>query len=185
MTTSFLLPTAVTYNGTGVNGWANPDNILLVDNEYAVSTGATCVLQVGNFTLSITQDSNITNFTIRIKWYRGSFNTTLQLYAIDNTTGVELSYPAAPFQSFSGTNTLFTLPSTLFGTTWTVDQANNIQIKLIADGELHGREIRWRTRRLRCRQGREWAVRRRFAWKPPNAKDRYDRQRAYRHGGSP
>lgn len=137
MTTSFLLPTAVTYNGTGVNGWANPDNILLVDNEYAVSTGATCILQVGNFNLSIPQDSNITNFTIRIKGYRGSFNTTLQLYAIDNTTGVELSYPAAPFQSFSGTNTLFTLPSTLFGTTWTVDQANNIQIKLIADGELH------------------------------------------------
>lgn len=137
MTTSYQLPTAVTYNGTGVNGWLNPNNILLVDNEYAVSGGSTNILQVGNFNLSIPQDSDITNFTIRVKGYRGSFNTTLQIYAVDNTTGVELSYPAAPFQGFSGTNTLYTLPSTLFGTTWTVDQANNIQLKLVANGELY------------------------------------------------
>ncbi len=137
MTTSFQLPTAVTFNGTGVNGWTNSSNILLVDGQFTTSTGSTCVLQVGNFNLSIPQDSDITNFTVKIKGYRGNFNTTLQLYAVDNTTGVELSYPMAPFQGFSGTNTLYTLPSSLFGTTWTVDQANNIQLKLIADGELH------------------------------------------------
>ena len=135
--TTFKLPTAVTYNGTGVNGWTDANKILLVDNEFAVSTGATAILQVGNFNLNIPQGSNITNFTVKVKGYRGSFNTTLQIYAVDNTTGTELAYPMAPFQSFTGTNTLFTLPSTLFGTTWTVDQANNIQLKLIADGELH------------------------------------------------
>lgn len=137
MITQFKLPTAVTYNGLGVNGWIDPDNILLVDNEYAVATSNTNVIQVGNFNLSIPQLSDITNFNIRVKGYRGSFNTTLQIYAVDNTTGVELSYPLTPFQGFSGTNTLYTLPSSLFGTTWTVDQANNIQLKLIADGELH------------------------------------------------
>lgn len=136
-TTSYILPTAVTYNGPGVSGWLDPSNILLVDNKFTTSSGATSVLMVGNFNLNLAQGNDITNFTVRIKGYRGSFNTTLNIYAVDNTTGVELSYPMAPFQSFSGTNTLFTLPSTLFGTTWTVDQANNIQLKLISDGELH------------------------------------------------
>ncbi len=137
MTTPFQLPTAVISNGVGVNSWLTPNNILLVDGQYAVSAGTTNILQVGNFNLSIPQLSDITNFTVRVKGYRGSFNTTLQIYAVDNTSGVELSYPLAPFQSFTGTNTLFTLPSSLFGTTWTVDQANNINLKLIADGELY------------------------------------------------
>lgn len=137
MTTPFQLPTAVISNGVGVNSWLTPNNILLVDDKFAVSAGTTNILQVGNFNLSIPQLSDITNFTVRVKGYRGSFNTTLQIYAVDNTTGVELSYPLAPFQSFTGTNTLFTLPSSLFGTTWTVDQANNINLKLIADGELY------------------------------------------------
>ena len=136
-TTPFQLATAVTYNGTGVNGWTDPNNILLVNGQFAVASGVTNVLQVGIFNLNIPQDSTLTNFTIKVKGYRGSFNTTLQLYLVDNSTGVDISYPIAPFQGFSGTNTLYTLPSTLGTTTWTSDQANNIQIKLIADGELH------------------------------------------------
>lgn len=136
-TTSYKLPTSVISNGSGVNGWVNPDNILLVDDAYAVASSPTNVLVVGNFNLNIPQDSSITNFTVQVKGYRGSFNTTLQIYAIDDTSGVEIAYPLAPFQGFSGSNTLYTLPSSLFSTTWTEDQANNIKLKLIADGELH------------------------------------------------
>lgn len=135
--TPFQLPTAVISNGSGVNGWLDPTNILLVDDQFAVASGITNVLTVGIFNLSIPQDSTITNFTMKVRGYRGSFNTTLQIYAVDNSTGVDISYPLAPFQGFSGTNTTYTLASSLFGTTWTPDQANNIQIKLIADGELH------------------------------------------------
>lgn len=137
MTTSFKLPTSVIANGAGVNGWTQPNNILLFDDKYAVSAGSTNVLEVGNFNLNIPQGSDITNFTVQVKGYRGSFNTTLQIYAVDTTSGTELSYPMAPFQGFSGTNTLYNLPSTLFGTTWTVDQSNNIKLRFIADGELH------------------------------------------------
>lgn len=137
MNTPFQLPTSIIANGQGVNGWTNPSNILLVDGDFAVSSGSTNILEVGNFNLNIPQGSDITNFTVQVKGYRGSFNTTLQVYAVDDTSGVPLSYPMAPFQGFSGTNTLYTLPSTLFGTTWTVDQANNIKLRFIADGELH------------------------------------------------
>lgn len=137
MTTSFKLPTSVISNGQGASAWADPNNVLLVDDRYAVSSGIANVLEVGNFNLNIPQGSNVTNFTVQVKGYRGSFNTTLQIYAVDDTSGTALSYPLAPFQGFSGSNTLYTLPSSLFGTTWTVDQANNIKLRLISDAELH------------------------------------------------
>lgn len=135
--TSFKLPTSVIQNGTGVNAWIDPNNILLVDGDFASTSDTTAELVVGTFNLNIPVDATIDNFTIKIKGYRGSYNTTLQLYAVDTTTGVTQSFPAAPFQGFSGTNTWYTLPSTLFSTTWNYNQANNIQLKLMVDGELH------------------------------------------------
>lgn len=138
ISTGFKLPTAVIANASGVAGWTDPSNILLIDAQYAVSGGPTNILTVGNFNHNIPQGSTILNITLRVKGYRGSFNTTLNLYAIDDTTGIEYSYPYnPPFQGFSGTNTLWTLTPTLFATTWDVDQVNNIKLKLIADGELH------------------------------------------------
>lgn len=136
MQTPYTLPTSIIANAPGVNGWLNPTNVFVVNNNYAVSTGSSNVMTVGNFNLNIPQGSEITNFTVQIKGYCGSFATTLQIYAVDDTTGVTLSYPLAPFSGFSGINTLYTLPSSLFGTTWTVNQANNIKFTLIADGEL-------------------------------------------------
>lgn len=136
-TTTYKLPTIVVANGTGVNSWSGPSNILLVDNEFASTSDTTAELTVGTFNLSIPDDSTITNFTVKVKGYRGSFNTTLQIYAVDSTSGQTFSYPATPFQGFSGTNTEYTLASTLFGTTWDSNQANNIQLKLMVDGELH------------------------------------------------
>lgn len=135
--TTLNLPTVVTENGTGVNGWTNPTNILLVDGDFASTSDTTAELTVGTFNLNIPADSTITNYTIKVRGYRGSFNTTLQIYAVDISTGVTLSYPAAPFQGFTGTNTTYSLPATLFGTTWNSDQANAIQLKLMVDGELH------------------------------------------------
>ncbi len=132
-TTLYKLPTIVVANGTGVNAWQNSSNILLVDNEFASTSDTTAELTVGTFNLAIPDDSTITNFTVKVKGYRGSFNTTLSIYAIDSSSGVSYSYPMATFQGFSGTNTEYTLPSTLFGTTWDSTQANNIQLKLMVD----------------------------------------------------
>lgn len=138
ISTGFKLPTSIVANASGVAAWTDPSNILLVDDQFAVSGGPTNILTVGNFNHNIPQGSTILNITLRVKGYRGSFNTTLNLYAVDDTTGVEYSYPYnPPFQGFSGTNTLWTLNPTLFATTWDVNQANNIKLKLIADGELH------------------------------------------------
>lgn len=142
----FTLPTTVIQNGQGVTGWQNPNNILFVDGDFAVSSGSTNILTVGQFNYvtfgnpnpGIPIGSQITDITVRVTGYRGTFNTTLQIYAVDDTSGITFSYPYAPaFQGFSGTNTAYTLTSSLFGTTWTVDQINNLKLKLIADGELH------------------------------------------------
>lgn len=136
--TSYKLPTSVIQNGTGVNAWADPNNILLVDGDFAVASGPASEILVGGFNISLGQLDTITNITLKVKGYRGSFNTTLAIYAVDDTSGVEISYPYAPsFQGFDGTNTLYTLTSSLFGTTWTPDQINNIKLKLVADGTLY------------------------------------------------
>jgi hypothetical protein len=136
--TGYKLATAVTSTNTGSTMWTDPENLLLVDDQFAVSSGPTQTVTLGNFNHNIPVGSDILNITLRVKGYRGSFNTTLNLYAVDDTSGVELSYPyAPPFQGFDGTNTVWTLNPTLFATTWTVDGANNIKLTLIADGELH------------------------------------------------
>lgn len=136
--TSYKLPTSVIQNGTGVNAWADPNNILLADGDFAVASGPASEILVGGFNISLGQLDTITNITLKVKGYRGSFNTTLAIYAVDDTSGVEISYPYTPsFQGFDGTNTLYTLASSLFGTTWTPDQINNIKLKLVADGTLY------------------------------------------------
>ncbi len=137
MNTGFLSPTTIIQNAQGVNSWSNPNNILIPNGQFAVSTGSTNILTLGNFNFNVGQDNLVSNFTVRVKGYRGSFNTTLQIIAIDDTSGVELAYPMTPFQGFSGSNTLYTLASSTFNTSWTVDQANNLKLRLIADGELY------------------------------------------------
>jgi len=134
--TPFTLPTSVISNAPGVNGWLNPQNLFLVDNQYATSNGPSNITVIGNFNLNIPQGSDITNFVIQVKGYIGAFSTALTISAIDDTSGITYTYPAAPFSGFDGVNTLYTLPATLFGTTWTVDQANNIKLQLVANGPL-------------------------------------------------
>lgn len=136
--TLFKLPTTVVSNPPTDVGWSDPDNLLLFDDKFATSAGPTNVVTIGGFNMNLNVGDTVTNIVLGIKGYRGSFDTTLQIYAVDTTTGIEYSYPyPGGFQGFSGTNTLYTLTPTLFATTWSVEQINNIQIKLIADGELH------------------------------------------------
>lgn len=135
--TSYKLPTSIIANGVGVNSWTTPNNILLVNGEFASTSNTTNEMTVGTFNLNIPDDSTITNFYIKVKGYRGAFDTSLQIYALDVSTGATYAYPATVFQGFSGANVEYTLPATSFGTTWTSDQANSIQLKLVADGELH------------------------------------------------
>ncbi len=136
--TNVQLPTTVIPNTTPGIDWLTPNNILLANDQFAVSGGSSQILTVGNFPINLVQGDTVTNIVVGVKGYRGSFNTTLQIFAVDNTTGIEVSYPLLPaFQGFDGTNTLYLMPATLFSTTWSVNQINNIKIKLIADGELH------------------------------------------------
>lgn len=137
ISTPYTLPTSIIANAPGVNSWLNPTNLFLVDNQYAVSNGPSNILVVGNFNLNVPQGSQITNFVVQVKGYIGSFATTLQISAVDDTTGVIYTYPMAPFSGFGATNMLYSLPATLFGTIWTVNQANNIKLQLIADGALY------------------------------------------------
>lgn len=136
--TNSQLPTTVIPNSTIGTDWLNPNNILLADSSFAVSGGSTQIITVGNFPINLPQGSTVTNIIFAVKGYRGTFNTTLRIFAVDNTSGTDVSHELLPaFQGFDGTNTLYTLSATLFSTTWSVNQINNIKIKLIADGELH------------------------------------------------
>ncbi len=136
--TDAQLPQIVIPNTTTGIDWLTPNNILLSDDQFAVSGGSSQILTVGNFPINLSQGDTVTNIIVGVKGYRGSYNTTLQIFAVDNTSGVDISYPLLPaFQGFDGTNTLYLMPASLFATTWTVNQINNIKIKLIADGELH------------------------------------------------
>ena len=65
--TSFKLPTSVIQNGTGVNAWIDPNNILLVDGDFASTSDTTAELVVGTFNLNIPVDATIDNFTIKIR----------------------------------------------------------------------------------------------------------------------
>jgi hypothetical protein len=139
MQTNLQVPTFIIPNTTPGIDWENPSNILLADSLYATATGSTQVLTVGYVgNLNLSQGDVVTNIVVAVKGYRGSFNTTLQIFYIDDTTGIEYAYPLLPsFQGFDGTNTLWSLPPSLFATTFTVDQINNFKLRMIADGELH------------------------------------------------
>lgn len=132
--TGYKLPQSVISN----TGWENADRTSFNDGTFAYTVDSFNRLVVGNFQLNIPQDRNIYNIEVIVTGKRNSYPTTLKIWAIDNTTGVEQAYALSPdFNSFTGNNTTFTLANTLFGTSWTVDEINNIKLALEADGELY------------------------------------------------
>lgn len=142
--TEFKLPQAVISNGlTTGNGFSNPNNLLLVDNETADSNLAQASdVIVGNFNFNIPEGSVITGIEMKVLGYSGaptSPSITLTPYAVDNTGGSNLYYPyITPLSSFTTSMATYDLGTStyLFNTTWTVDQINNFKLQLVANGTL-------------------------------------------------
>lgn len=136
--TSFKLPTTITPNSTPSADWQDPSNILLVDDLFAVASGPANILEVGTFNLNVPFAATVLGITLQLKGKRGVNPVNLSIYAVDDITGVAYAYPLTPdFSGFDGTNTLYTLTATLFGTTWDSNQINNIKFRLIADNPLY------------------------------------------------
>ncbi len=137
--TNLKNPTIVIPNTLPGVDWQNPNNILYPDDQFATASGSTQILTVGYVgAINIPVGASIDNIVVAVKGYRGAYDTTLQIYALDITGPTPVAYLMLPtFQGFDGVNTLWTLPATLFGTTWSVDAINNFALQLVADGELH------------------------------------------------
>ena len=146
--TGFVSPQTIISNGnyTGTP-WLNPDNLLTLNGSYAstpavLSAGADVV--VGNFIFGtpIPQNSAISGIEISFRGYRGPTAdpaTALQIYAYDNTNGNNFFYELTPvFSDFTTAPVTYYFGSSsfLFNTTWTVDQINNLKIRLQGNGEL-------------------------------------------------
>lgn len=143
--TGYKLPQAVISNGevTG-NAWSNPDNILLVDGEFAGSdtSGAASDIIVGNFNFNLPETSVITGIQFKVIGYAAAITsplTTLTPSAVDNTSGQNLYYPyVTPFDGFttSVATYVFGTSSYLFATSWTVNQINNFKLQLTANNSM-------------------------------------------------
>ena len=65
--TNYVTPQIVVPNTTPGTDWLNPNNILLVDGDFAVSSGSTQILEVGNFPINLDIGDVVTNIYVRIK----------------------------------------------------------------------------------------------------------------------
>jgi len=141
--TGFLLPQAVISNGaTTGNGWLNPNNILLVDGDYAqASANQASDIIVGNFNFNLPLNAVVTGIEFKLlASYAGSIGSplpTLQFYAVDDSSGTSLYYPYT--SAFTGLTTSpadysFGSSTYQFATSFTVDQINNLKLQLVANG---------------------------------------------------
>lgn len=146
MNTEFLPPQSIVGNGvvTG-NQWQNPENIFLVDQQYAQSDatqGSASDFTIGNFNINLPVGSVVNGIEIEIIGLTGSPTTppiSLDLSFYDNSGGADAYYPyGTPITSLSPTESSITVgtPTFLFGTTFTVDQINNMKLNLTANGDI-------------------------------------------------
>lgn len=137
--TNDQVPSIIIANTLPGMDWENPSNILFPDDQFAVAGGSTQILTVGFVgKINVPVGATVNNIIVSVKGYRGSFNTTLSIYAVDYSSGAPVYYLMTPtFQGFNGTNTLYQLPATLFGNIWSINAINNLALQLISDGELH------------------------------------------------
>lgn len=146
VSTQFKLPQAVIANGqTTGNPWTNPDNILLVDGDVTESNpnNAASDIMVGNFLTNLPQNAVITGIEMQLFAYRGAQTSppiTLDIYAVDNSSGSDISYPYVP-QITTLTQSLASYilgaSNYLFNTTWTPDKINNLKLRLVANGDIY------------------------------------------------
>lgn len=143
--TEYKLPQAVISNGqvTG-NPWNNPDNILLVDGDLTESNpnNTASDIQVGNFLTNLAQNAVITGIEMKLIAKSGAPTSppiTLQIDAIDNSSGSDVVYPYISPISLSQTLTEYILgtPNYLFNIAWTPDMINNIKLRLMANGDIY------------------------------------------------
>lgn len=144
--TNFVPPQSIVSNGqiTG-NPWQNPTNIFLVDGDFVtsdVNAGAASDFIVGNFNINIPVGSIIQGIEVEIIGKVGATTVppiSLTVEAYDNTNAVDVFYPyTTPITTLSPTVSTIIIgsPTYLFGTTWTVDQINNLKLAFIANGNI-------------------------------------------------
>lgn len=146
ITTQFKLPGYVVSNGqiTG-NPWSEPENILYVDElltESNPDAGNASDIIIGGFNADLPVDAVITGIEMELIAKRGALavpEQDLTIYALDNTSGVDVFYPyTAPVSLTEDLDTYVLGTSTyLFDTTWTVDQINNLKFELLANGDIY------------------------------------------------
>lgn len=145
--TNFLLPTQIISNGivTG-NSWKDPNNLLLLDGDVAESNpgvGASSDIVIGGFNTNIPVGSVINGIEIQIIGYRGAQTSpvlTISPNFDDNLSGSDVYYPyVTPFTGLTPSLATYTLgtPTYLFGTTFTVDQINNMKLQILVNGDTY------------------------------------------------
>lgn len=146
VTTQFLLPTSVISNGQSTgNAWTDPNNILLVDGDVAQSNpnNAASDIQVGNYLVNLDQDAVIVGIEMELIAYRGAQTSpvvTLNIDAIDNSSGSDVAYPYIdPVTTLTQSLATYILgsPNYLFNTVWTPDMINNLKLRLVANGDIY------------------------------------------------
>ncbi len=144
--TNFIPSQSVFSNGqiTG-NSWGTPQNIFVVDGDYAtsnVNTGTASDFIIENFNFNLPQNAVPTGIEIEIIGLRGAQTSpviSLDVSAYDNTNGANNFYPyTAPITSLTPTLSTITIggQNYMFATAFTVDQINNLKIALTANGNI-------------------------------------------------
>lgn len=144
--TQFKLPGFVVSNGqvTG-NPWQYPNNILFVDNNLALSDvnqGSSSDMIIGGFNADLDSTAVIVGIELELIAQQGSVTvpaTTLTLYAVDNTSGVDVFYPyTAPVDlTLDLEKYILGSPTYLFSqSSLTVDQINNLKLQMVANGAI-------------------------------------------------
>ncbi len=144
--TNFIPPQSIFSNGQITsNEWGTPENIFLVDDEFATSDvdqGSASDFIVGNFNFNIPVGSTIDGIEIEIIGKRGAQTSpviSLDVSYYDNTNGADTFYPyssAVTSLTESVSTIVIGSPTYLFATTWTVDQINNFKLALTANGDI-------------------------------------------------
>lgn len=146
VSTGYILPTSVISNGqiTG-NPWADPNNLLLVDTDLALSNpgqGQSSDVIIGNYNFNVPANAVIVGIEMQVIAKRGQQTSpviTLTPYAVDNTSGTDIYYPYSP--AYTGlTQSLATHilggQNYLFNSSFTPNQINNMKFGLVTNGDV-------------------------------------------------
>lgn len=145
--TPWKLPQTVISNGqTTGNPWTSPNNLLLVDGDFAESNpgaGVASDIILGNYNFNLPQNAVVVGIEMQVIGKRGNQTSpviTLSPNLIDNTSGTDVVYPyISPFTGLtpSVTTTILGTPNYLFASSFTPNQINNAKLQLLANGDIY------------------------------------------------